>query len=360
MTEKKAEYAVKPYDEIVGSTMNRIAAMQNAGQIHFPGDYSPQNALQSAWLILQETKDKDKNPVLEVCKKSSIANALLDMVVQGLNPAKKQLYFIAYSKTLTCQRSYFGSMAVAKRVDPSIADFHAEVIFDDDEFEFEIKAGKKVVIKHKQTIQSINSARPLGAYCEVIGANGEIQKTEVMTFEEIKKAWTKSQTKPIKENGDIKAGSTHADYLVEMCKKTVINRTCKAIINSSSDKTLLESVNRQEFAEAEEAAAMQIEEGANTGPILDAEWEEPEEPEESIEEGPSEFDIFEAKVREFLDAGVSQSALDSILKFLHDNLPPWYKVKKLADVPEDKYEFVLDQLSIRMQKNGKSEGGPDF
>ncbi len=72
--------------------------------------------MKSAWLILQAAVDKDKKPVLEVCSKNSIANALLDMVVQGLNPAKKQCYFIAYGNGLACQRSYFGTMAVTKQV----------------------------------------------------------------------------------------------------------------------------------------------------------------------------------------------------------------------------------------------------
>jgi recombination protein RecT len=38
--------------------------------------------------------------VLQACTRDSIANALLDMAVQGLNPAKKQGYFIAYGKQL--------------------------------------------------------------------------------------------------------------------------------------------------------------------------------------------------------------------------------------------------------------------
>jgi len=260
--EKETTTAIKPYDQIVTGTMNRIAAMQNNNLIQFPGDYSPQNALQSAWLILQETTDREKKPVLDVCTKVSIANSLLDMVVQGLNPIKKQCYFIAYGKTLSCQRSYFGAMAVAKRADPTIEDIAAEVIFKDDDFKFGIVDGRRQIREHTQTLESM--AGPVkGAYCLVIGKGGEIKRTDIMTFDEIKKAWKKSKMNPVLGNGEIKEGSVHGEFLVEMCRKTVINRTCKAIINSSSDKTLLESVNRQEFAQAEEGAAAQIEEGAN-------------------------------------------------------------------------------------------------
>lgn len=275
--EKETTTAIKPYDQIVTGTMNRIAAMQNNNLIQFPSDYSPQNALQSAWLILQETTDREKKPVLDVCTKVSIANSLLDMVVQGLNPIKKQCYFIAYGKTLSCQRSYFGAMAVAKRADESIEDIAAEVIFEDDDFKFGIVNGRRQIREHNQTLESMNSGKVKGAYCLVIGKGGEIKRTDIMTFDEIKKAWKKSKMNPVLGNGEIKEGSVHGEFLVEMCRKTVINRTCKAIINSSSDKTLLASVNRQEFAQAEEGAAAQIEEGANQQ-FIDIEPTEPTEP----------------------------------------------------------------------------------
>ena len=270
MNEKKAEdktKALTPYESIVGETMNRIMAMQKGDQIHFPKDYSPQNALQSAWLTLQGVKNKDNKPVLDegICTKASIANSLLDMVVSGLNPAKDQGYFIAYGKQLTWKPSYFGDMTVAKRVDPRIAEegIIAEIIYEDDELEYQIVKGQREITKHKQTLESIRGGKIKGAYCLVITKDGEIMKTEIMGFNEIKKSWGKSQVKPIDEEGNVKPGSNHAKHPVEYCKRTVIARTCKPIINSSSDKVLLESVKRAEFIEVEEAAAAQIEEGAN-------------------------------------------------------------------------------------------------
>jgi len=52
-------------------------------EIDLPASYSVGNALKAAWLILQETKTKDDKLALDVCTKDSIANAMLDMVVQG-------------------------------------------------------------------------------------------------------------------------------------------------------------------------------------------------------------------------------------------------------------------------------------
>lgn len=268
MTKNKApEAPKKPYDIVVGSVMDRIASLQNTEQIHLPGDYSPQNALQSAWLILQETKSSKESGyklVLDHCTRASIANSLFDMIVSGLNPAKDQGYFIAYGTRLAWVQSYFGAMTVAKRVDPRIADdgIIAEVKYEDDVLEWEIVRGRKIITKHFQTSETIKGDIE-SAYCQIIDGNGEIIKTEIMTFEEIKESWRRSKSKPIDKDGNLKPDSNHAQHPVEFSKRTIINRTCKPIINSSSDKVLLASVNRREFTEAAESSDLQIEEKAN-------------------------------------------------------------------------------------------------
>lgn len=265
-------------EETLDAVSKRIKALQSQGEIHFPPDYSPQNALKSAWLILQNTVDKDKRPVLDVCTKASILNSLMDMVITGLNPAKAQGYFIAYGKQLVFQRSYFGSEALAKRIDPEIEDIIAETVYEGDDFQYEIVRGRKQILKHKQTIKSVNSGKILAAYCMVIDKNGEVKKTELMTFDEIKKAWAKSQMHPLNQDGSIKAGSTHDEFTAEMCRKTVINRTCKPIINSSNDKHLKIAAQRSEVVAAEQEATEQIEYNANQK-VIDIESEsEPEDP----------------------------------------------------------------------------------
>lgn len=242
---------------------SRIKTLHSRGEIDFPATYSPANALKSAWLVLQNTQDRNKKPVLETCNKISIMNALFDMTVQGLNPAKKQVYFIAYGDKLAAQRSYHGTMAVAKMVDPTIAEINAQVIWEGDDFEFEINRGKKFVVRHKQTLNSIDSKKPAGGYCEIIDVRGEVKSTTIMTWDQIKSAWKKSQTNPVMDSGQIKAGSVHFEFMEEMVKKTVINRACKPIINSSSDATLLGAVTRSEQERAEYEADAEAEANAN-------------------------------------------------------------------------------------------------
>ena len=240
------------------------------GELYLPKDYSPGNAMKAAWLVMQETKDKNGNPVLTACDRESVAAALLDMVVQGLNPIKKQCYFIAYGKHLACQRSYFGSMAVAKAVQPKIDDFAYAVVYENDVFEYGIDRGKKYVIRHEQKLENVNKANIAAAYCIALNVEGDPYRSEIMTIDEIKQAWKQSKMNPIKENGDVKDESTHGKFTADMAMKTVINKLCKAIVNASSDKSiLLERMNRAEDLSDRASVEAEIEEQANTGNVID-------------------------------------------------------------------------------------------
>ena len=230
----------------------RVQQFINNGELTLPADYSPENAMKSAWLMLQETVDRDKRPALQVCTRESVYNALLGMAVQGLNPDKKQCYFIVYGKKLMCQRSYFGSMHVAKMVDPNIVDIYAQTVYADDEFEYEIHIGKEVVTKHVQKLQNIQPDKIIGAYATIVYKDGRELST-VMTFDQIKQAWKQSQMKPVDDKGNIKAGSTHDKFTADMCEKTVINKACKYVINSSSDKSIVGRFAREMDAELKEA-----------------------------------------------------------------------------------------------------------
>lgn len=69
----------------------------------FPKDYNYSNELMGAYLILKETQDANKKPVLESCSQASIANTLMDMVTLGVSMQKKQCYPVAYGGKLQCQ-----------------------------------------------------------------------------------------------------------------------------------------------------------------------------------------------------------------------------------------------------------------
>jgi len=279
MNEKIGETQVAVKSTVVEDVSKQIEILQKKGKLTLPLNYAVQNALMSAWLILQETVDRNKTPVLQSCSRPSIVNSLLDMCIQGLSPQRKQCYFIAYGKRLSCMRSYFGSMAIVKNL-AGAKDVCAEIIYAGDEFTYEIKNGNKKVIGHTQRFANIDPAKIAGAYCTIVFDDREF--TEVMDIQQIKKAWKKSKMDPGRE------GSTHKEFPEEMCKRTVIQRACKRYINSSSDDaTLLAALNRTDEISTEEEVSEEIKEKANKEVIdiekvdlPDKEAEQKEQPEE--------------------------------------------------------------------------------
>ena len=116
---------------VAEKVLARVTAMQKNEGLVIPSDYSPANALNAAYLKLQEVKDKKGKPALTACTQASISMALLDMVIQGLSPAKNQCYFVPYGNQLTLMRSYMGTVAAAKRFG-NIKDVFAQVVYEGD------------------------------------------------------------------------------------------------------------------------------------------------------------------------------------------------------------------------------------
>jgi recombination protein RecT len=230
--------------------LDRVTLLARSGALRLPNNYSPANALKLAWLMLMQTVNAQEQPVLDNCSRVSIANALLEMCIQGLNPMKKQCYFIAYGNQLTMQRSYQGSMAVAKRCAPVLS-IHAQVIYEMDIFEYsvDVTTGRKKVTKHDQKMENIDLNKIKGAYAIAVFED-ETTDMEVMNITQIRKAWQQG-----KGGGNTGA---HQNFTDEMCKKTVIGRVCKTIINNSNDADLF--ANGDEHQLPENANATVIEE----------------------------------------------------------------------------------------------------
>lgn len=228
MTNQTQEVAVIQKD-ITDVVNKKIESLQSEG-LALPQNYSHSNALKSAFFKLQETVDRSGKPALEVCTKESIANALLDMVVQGLSPAKTQCYFIVYGTKLQLNRSYFGTQAVLKRLS-NVKDIWANVIFEGDDFVYEIDHGRDKLVSHGTKFENRDN-KILGAYA-VIKTTEDEELLTVMTRKEIETAWSQGKTKNVQEK-----------FPTEMAKRTVINRAAKAFINTSDDSDLLvESIN---------------------------------------------------------------------------------------------------------------------
>lgn len=229
---KETAVTQKPKEsEITGLVLNRINTFVEAGELVLPKDYSPANALKAAWLILQETQDSNKQPVLVSCSQESIANSLLKMVVWGLSPLKKQGDFIPYAGKLDFVPEYTGNIVLAKRYGGLAENPVANAIYKGDVFEFTIDpaTGRKTVTKHEQKLENLGG-EVVGAYCTYKEVNGNVN-TEIMNIIQIKKAWNQR-----KGNG---LSPAHTNFSDEMAKKTVINRAMKLLIRGAADGNIL-------------------------------------------------------------------------------------------------------------------------
>lgn len=213
--------------QITSNVATRIEAMKNEGLLIAP-NYSVSNALSSAYYAL---KNSNSGNLLEKCTPESVYNALLDMVTQGLSPAKTQCYFVPYGSTVKLTRSYFGTMKVVKQL-PEVKDIYAEVIYEGDKFQIKNENGRKVFVSHET--DWMNADNPIvGAYCIIEKVDGEKILT-VMTKKEIDKSWSKSRNKAVQN-----------EFPQEMAKRTVINRAAKQFFNTSDDNDLfVDAVNR--------------------------------------------------------------------------------------------------------------------
>ncbi|HEN4382545.1 recombinase RecT [Streptococcus agalactiae] len=210
--------------QVTSNVATRINQMKDADGLMIAPNYSVSNALSSAYYALKNggilNKDQD-----------SIYNALLDMVTQGLSPAKNQCYFVPYGNTVKLTRSYFGTMKVVKQL-PEVKDIYAEVIYKGDDFKIKNENGRKVFVSH-DTDWTNQDNEIVGAYCIIEKSDGEKILT-VMTKKEIDKAWSKAKTKNVQN-----------DFPQEMAKRTVINRAAKQFFNTSDDNDLfVDAVNR--------------------------------------------------------------------------------------------------------------------
>ncbi len=233
------QVVVKQQKEITTQVLSKVNALQENNALILPKNYVAANALQSAALILAETVDRNKKPVLEVCSKESVANTLLDMVKMGLEPSKKQCYFIAFGGRLQLMTSYFGKLAIAKRVS-DLAEVKAFVVYEGDEFEteFDMEALKMKLKSYKPDVKNVDLTKITGAFAIPVFKDGTKGDVTYLSIGQIKNSWNQGYAK-----GN---SGAHKDFADEMCKKTIITRVCKILINSSDDGDLVDAYQSAE------------------------------------------------------------------------------------------------------------------
>lgn len=210
-------------NELVAGVINRIDAMQKEQKMALPAGYNAANALNMAWLQLTDTSNGQS--LVQKTTPESQAKALLNMALQGLSPAKNQVYFIPYGRNLTLMRSYFGSLAILQRLD-NVKDVWAEVVREGDRFEIGSERGRMVVKTYEPSVDNLDN--PIAyAFAAIVDNNGVTNYT-VMTKKQIDTSWSHAKTTKVQK-----------EYPDQMALRTALNRAAKWFINSSSDNDLL-------------------------------------------------------------------------------------------------------------------------
>ena len=216
---------------ITDSILAKFNELAKQGQLYFPKDYSVGNALKLAY-------SKIVSSGLSRCEPLSIANALSEYVIQGLDVSRNQAYFIAYDNKLLMQRSYFGDCAVIKRTG-LVTNINAICVYKGDEFEIGFDdLGNQCVKKHITKFENLDN-EIIGAYAWAEGING-YRMYCIMTKKEIETSWSMAKAKQSRFREDFKQ---------EASKRTVIRRLVKMIFNTSVSTTkeqeaLISSYNR--------------------------------------------------------------------------------------------------------------------
>ena len=233
--------------------LNRVDEMCKGG-FTMPKDYNYVNAVKATMLKLQDVKDKNGKPALEVCTPASIQSALFSMVVKGLDVSKNQAYLVVYNDKLQLQESYFGKVLQVKRIFPEWEP-RPNIVHEGDTFKYAVnpETGRRELLEHTQSLENLD--KPIvGGYIYLPCADGG-KDLYCMTYKQIVASWSKSRS----------GGATAKQFPEKMAMKTLVNSGCTMVINStpsqssfadnSDDPNAPESI--PEYADAEEVVEVQ-------------------------------------------------------------------------------------------------------
>jgi recombination protein RecT len=184
--------------------------------LQLPSNYNYTKAIKSFCLALPDVKG------IENATARSVFLAAQSYVNKGLDISKNQCALIMYGDKLTLQKQYQGNVALAKKSNPNIVDITSSAIYDGDKVEIE-KVNGKTIVKHETSFLNMNN-KVIGAYATIIYNDGTTD-SEVMPMSAIEMSWSMTR-----------AGTgVHKKFPSQMARKTVLNKLCSTILNSSID-----------------------------------------------------------------------------------------------------------------------------
>jgi len=164
-----------------------------------------------------------KNPKIADCDQTTLMSCLLDCATLGIEPDGRRAHLIPYGKKCTLIIDYKGLVELVRR-SGEVSLIHADVICENDIFEYNMGEVQKHIIDFKQ-----DRGKPYAVYAVAQMKDGSKQ-CEVMTAEEVEK---------IRMSSMGKNGKPWLDHWSEMAKKTCFRRLCKWLPLSSEQMELV-------------------------------------------------------------------------------------------------------------------------
>ena len=270
--------------QIINQAINQYTKMVENKVFDIPENYSYKNAIQQARYLLTKPADAGKNKglaIIDICTPQSILQAVMEMAQKGLNPDKKQCYFIPYGNVCTLSISYQGNVALAKRGGEDIGEIYGYAVYKNDKLElvFDPRKGVIQVKSYEPDISKWTKSDITGAFAVITDKAGEVKYTEYMTMEQIKDAWNMGFAK-----GESPA---HKNFPDQQAIKTVKSRAVKSFVNTADDSEIVSSEEKsitytdktlnEELESKANTLELDVNMGQEKAPAIEAKNPKPEE-----------------------------------------------------------------------------------
>lgn len=244
---------------VINQAISQYTEMIENKAFDLPENYSYKNAIQQTRYLLTKPAESGKNQgkaIIDFCTPASILQSVMEMAQKGLNPDKKQCYFIPYGNNCTLSVSYQGNVALAKRNGEDIGEIYGYAVYKNDEFEleFNIKKGVFEIKKYVPKVAEWKKSDIVGAFAIITDKKGEVKYTEYMTMEQIKSAWAMGAAK-----GNSPA---HRNFPDQQAIKTVKSRAVKSFVNTADDSEIVNNES-QSIAYTDKSFNNELENKAN-------------------------------------------------------------------------------------------------
>lgn len=270
--------------QILNQAIKQYTKMVENKVFDVPENYSYKNAIQQARYLLTKPADAGKNKglaIIDICTPQSILQSVMEMAQKGLNPDKKQCYFIPYGNACTLSISYQGNVALAKRGGEDIGEVYGYAVYKDDvlDLSFNPQRGVFEIESYQPDISKWTKSGITGAFAVITGKAGEVKYTEYMTMEQIKDAWNMGFAK-----GESPA---HKNFPDQQAIKTVKSRAVKSFVNTADDSEIVSSEEKsitytdrtlnEELQSKANTLELDVNMGQEKAPAIEAKKPKPEE-----------------------------------------------------------------------------------